>query len=57
MIGERDRQFKSLEIAVGQFTARPLGGSADTAQLEQPGRLVAREIPRGAPDLKNTVSK
>lgn len=55
MIGERNRQFETLEIAVSQFTARPLCIATDADQFEQPVRLAALKIRRRAPDIENLV--
>ena len=52
LVGERDRKFEPLEVAIGEFAARTFGIAAHADELEQPAGLVARELRRRAPEIE-----
>ena len=49
LIGERDREFQPLQVAIGEFAAGPLGIAAHADQFEQAAGFVARELRRRGP--------
>ena len=46
LVGERNRELKSLEIAIGEFAAGTLGVSAHADEVEQPAGLARAHIAR-----------
>ena len=51
-VGERDREFEPLEVAVGEFAAGPLRMAAHADQFQQRERLGPRETPASTPQIE-----
>ena len=55
LVGERHRELQPLEIAIGELAAGPIGITAHADEIEQPARLVAREIRRRGPEIEQRL--